>query len=117
MTFSIEVKTASVETTVFWNASDYEVQDITSSTELGIMTIEATSDKKVSISSASATIEDISFTKQLARGGSGTVGSYRTMKFTASSAATSTLIFSSAIKRTLPKDLFGILDYITFSGM
>ena len=84
------------EVTVFWNASDYAAQDITSETTLGIMTVEASSSKKVTISSASATIDEVNFTNKLALGGSGSVGNYRTLKFSLTDSAAITVYAGKA---------------------
>ena len=83
-------------TTIMWDASDYDAATLSENTTLGIMTVEATSDKTVKITSASATIDEVSFTNKLALGGAGSVGNYRTLKFTLSGQAAITVYAGKA---------------------
>lgn len=83
-------------TSVMWKADDYTEQTISSNTPLGIMTIEANSSNTVTVASSSATIDNVSFTKVVQLGGDGTPGTKRTLKFTASSAATITIYAGTA---------------------
>ncbi len=102
ITVTASSSSSSSSTTLMWNASDYDAQDISSETTLGIMTLIPGSNT-LKIASSSATIDGEVFTKYLQLGGGGSTTS-RALKFTLTDTATVTVYAvsgSTSTERTL----------------
>ncbi|MBR4631424.1 MAG: Ig-like domain-containing protein [Treponema sp.] len=88
---------------VLWRADEYEAQTISSSKELGMMTVLASSDKNVIIDENNKSIDGYSFTKRVKLSGGGS-SETRALKFTTTDSAKITVYFmsgSSTESRTL----------------
>ena len=82
-----------------WNFSDFEVKEYDDVTVVNGLTINAASDKKITIDENSKTVEGVTYTKRLKLGGSGSATS-RNIAFTASGAGTLKLISTSSSSGT-----------------
>lgn len=82
-----------------WNFSDFEEKEYDDVTVVNGLTINAASDKKITIEENSKTVEGVTYTKRLKLGGSGSATS-RNIAFTASGAGTLKLISTSSSSGT-----------------
>ena len=78
-----------------WNFSDWEVKEYTEPAEVNGLKINAADNKKISIDENSKTVDEVTYTKRLKLGGSGSATS-RNIGFTAAGAGTLKVILTSA---------------------